>query len=180
MKPLTLLRHAIILSLLLTISAVQAVDRAAEYKIKTAYLYNFAKFVKWPEDRFDSSDSKINICIINDNPFGNIINVLHRKTAQGRQFNLKINPTEYELNTCHMMFFPRSFTEEHKMILNKIKTLPVVTVGEGSEFAEHGGIIAFVVQSNTVTFELNLDSATTANISVSSKLAEVASRVITK
>jgi hypothetical protein len=169
-----------IVILLLHYCVAYADERATEYKIKTAYLYNFAKFVKWPENRFISPNSDINICILENNPFKPFIHILNRKKAQGRRFNVITRPDTTQLKQCHMVFIPRSFTGDYKTVLKQTQALPILTIGEDTAFIHNGGIIAFIVQRDTVGFILNLDNAATANLTVSAKLAEVAKQVITK
>jgi hypothetical protein len=165
---------------MLLVPGAETAERASEYKIKTAYLYNIAKFVKWPDDQFPTQQSNINICVVGQNPFGELIDILTRKTAQGRQFTLYIGRDPALLSSCHVVFFPQTYYAHNVGLLDEIKMLPILTVGEGEEFAQGGGIISFVVQRDTVSFILNLNSASQANLSVSAKLAEVANQVIKK
>jgi len=43
---------------------------AKEYQIKAAYLYNFAKFVEWPENSFTNGQAPLVIGVLGENPFG--------------------------------------------------------------------------------------------------------------
>src|SRR5579862_4491440 len=50
--------------------AVQAqISSSEEYRLKFAFLYNFARFVDWPADAFSSPQAPLNICIIGRDPF---------------------------------------------------------------------------------------------------------------
>ncbi|MFI3187409.1 MAG: YfiR family protein, partial [Methylococcaceae bacterium] len=51
---------------LLLSQQVIASDVDVEYKVKAGYLYNFTKFITWPED----SSASFNLCIVGDDPFG--------------------------------------------------------------------------------------------------------------
>src|SRR6266536_4729396 len=41
---------------------------SAEYQVKAAFLYNFAKFIDWPVDAFINGNSPFTICLASD-PF---------------------------------------------------------------------------------------------------------------
>jgi hypothetical protein len=41
-----------------------------EYQVKAAFLYNFAKFVEWPQGTFATPHDPIGICIVGQSPFG--------------------------------------------------------------------------------------------------------------
>ena len=58
--------------------------------------------------------------------------------------------------------------------MGKIKTRPVLTVGETDQFMEQGGVINFVKKEGKVRLEINLDAARQAKLEISSKLLNVA------
>jgi len=45
-------------------------DRAKVAKLKSAYLYNFTKFVKWPETSFRDGEEPIRIAVLGKDPLG--------------------------------------------------------------------------------------------------------------
>src|SRR5437867_180076 len=54
-----------------------------EYQIKAAFLYNFTKFVEWPEPAFADPKSPIVIGVLGPNPFGGEL----AKAIEGRKVN---------------------------------------------------------------------------------------------
>jgi len=61
------------ISLLLAVSVARTGaedDMAGEYLVKAAFLYNFAKFVEWPEEAFYDDRSPLTLCILGEDPFG--------------------------------------------------------------------------------------------------------------
>src|SRR5687767_9675389 len=60
---------AAVLALLSGPMAVGAVDSTAalEFKVKAGYLFNFAKFVEWPDSAFPSADSPFIIAVLDGN-----------------------------------------------------------------------------------------------------------------
>ena len=56
-----------------------------EYQVKAAFLYNFAKFVEWPSQAFQTSKDPITVCVLGHNPFGNALeDVIRGKSIEGR------------------------------------------------------------------------------------------------
>ena len=47
--------------------------RSLEYKVKAAYLFNFAKYTEWPERAFSSPEAPIVIGILGSDPFGDLL-----------------------------------------------------------------------------------------------------------
>lgn len=39
----------------------------SENAVKAAYLFNFARYVKWPADTFDTAADPIRICVVGNN-----------------------------------------------------------------------------------------------------------------
>ncbi len=44
---------------------------SVEYQLKAAFLFNFAKFVAWPTDAFQSDKTPISLCVFRHDPFRN-------------------------------------------------------------------------------------------------------------
>ena len=55
--------------------------------------------------------------------------------------------------------------------------VPVLTVGESTQFLDLGGIINFVFQDTQLRFEINQDAAEQAKLVISSKLMRLAKSV---
>lgn len=54
--------------------------------MKAAFLYNFARFVEWPRDAFQSDQTPIILCLFGYDPFGSALDELVRgKTINGRE-----------------------------------------------------------------------------------------------
>ena len=74
----------------------------AEYPLKLAFLYNFAKFVEWPAESFRSPDA---ICIVGHNPFSpDIENELRSRPAGDHPVEfVALKPTD-ALNACQIVW----------------------------------------------------------------------------
>ena len=59
-------------------------------------------------------------------------------------------------------------------IINTVKSLPILTIGETPGFARRGCIINLIVEDNKVRFEVNLDAAKLADLNISSRLLALA------
>ncbi len=54
-------------------NATQEIDEVTAAKVKAAYLYNFARFVKWPGDAFEDEQAPIVIGVVGRDPFGAVL-----------------------------------------------------------------------------------------------------------
>jgi len=60
-----------------------------EYEVKAAFMYNFLKFVDWPEEKMASNDNQIIIGIIGEDPFGSAADILKDKKVEDRNVVIK-------------------------------------------------------------------------------------------
>ena len=149
-----------------------------EYEVKTAFLYQFTKFVEWPDTRVDSPD--FGICFLGDNSFEDILHQLDNEPVGERAVKTHISEDISQLTSCQILFISKSQKARLDRILEELQEKSVLTVGETQGFLEKGGIINFVKEGNKIRFNINQKQAEQAGIKISSKLLSVASKVIEK
>ena len=162
-----------ILILLLTLFC-STVHARSENEIKVVYLYNFIKFIKWPQE---PTTSNITICLYGENTFGDAIKKLNTLKARNRSLEV-IFPSRSESIRCSVVFIGSSEKTNADGLLIEIDSKPVLTVSDIENFTDKGGIIGFIKLGNTVKFDINLKQARSSNIKISSKLLELANHVI--
>lgn len=171
------MRPIIIAALLAFIAtgAVAQSDRAPEYEVKAAFLYNFAKFVAWPSQAFPSSSSPLRICVFGQNPFGDSLRrIVQDKFISGRAISNEQVNSATQARACHILFMGRSEQARMQQALASVNDLPVLTVGDSGDFLPLGGVINFVVEQDRVRFEISLAAAQRQRLKISSKLLAVA------
>lgn len=147
-----------------------------EYDVKAAYLYNFGKFVKWPES--STKGPQFLICVLGSDPFKGSL----ESTVAGEKVNdkpavvLHLNSTR-NASACNILFISRTEEHEVRRVLESIDISGTLTVSDIPGFAAEGGMIEFVNQAGRIRFTINLASAQQAGLNVSSELLKVASSV---
>ncbi|HEY1802118.1 MAG TPA: YfiR family protein, partial [Terriglobales bacterium] len=134
-------------------------SKVSDYDVKAAYLFNFGRFVEWPEAGETDKRSVFTFCILGPDPFGpNLDHLLAGETINGRNLIVKRISNAQDSAGCQVLFMSK---EEEGRVTKIIETLnqeAVLTVSDIPEFAKHGGMIQFVVEQNRVRFEVNLDA----------------------
>lgn len=148
---------------------------SGEYQVKAAFLYNFAKFVDWPPNSFPDEKTPIALCIFRYDPFGGALDdIIRGKNIDNRRFVARrINEME-ELKACQIVFVSAREDKLLPEILNNLKGVNALVVGEGGNFAERGGEIQFYLENNRMRFSVNVDAVQRAGLSISSKLLALA------
>jgi hypothetical protein len=150
-------------------------DNDAEYRVKLAFLYNFAQFVQWPPEAFSDPAAPLTMCIAGPDPFqGEIGQALHGRMASGHPIQIKHLKPEEDPRVCHMIFVRAGDRAAVRKILAALKGSNTMAVGESKGFADLGGVINLTLDQNKLRFEINLDAATQARLKISSKLLALA------
>lgn len=162
-------RSAAILLLVLSSTAPgESQDVSLEYRVKAVYLFNFIKFVDWPDS---SGSGPLTICIAEHNPFGRVLADTIRGEAVGdRPLASKLIAAPD--SACHVLFLPQGTAAA--TYLRAARPLPMLTVGEMSGFIRQGGIVNFFLEQERVRFEIDQKAAERAGLRISSHLLRLA------
>jgi len=151
---------------------------SSEYLIKAGFIYNFAKLVEWPTASFAQPDSPIVIGILGEDPFGATLDrIVADKKINGRGFavkRVKWSRDFKDLRDCNILFVSSSEKEHIESVIDAMKGLPILTIGDAPGFAKRGGIINFMLEDNKVRFEVNVEAAKHADLTISSRLLTLA------
>lgn len=157
-------------------SIVTAETSQPEYKVKAATVYKIAKFVSWPTDSFGSQYAPLVLCIAGKDPFGQYIDNLDGQLILGRPMLVRrVADRDLMVRGCHIVFVSQH--SEEVAILRALARLPVLTIGDSSQFASIGGMLGLGIVDNRVTFEINLEAAKKARLDISASLLQLATIV---
>lgn len=167
-----------IASIGISVCSVQA-SQLDEYAVKGVYLYQFSRYVAWPND---GGKGAFVIGIIGDNPLDSkTIATLNGKTAQDRKVSVRLLSSESDLQQCHILYVPgddEAAKERLAAAIQRTAGDPVLVVAEAEDAAELGAAIAFVIVDSRVRFDINRQSAVKAQLVLSAKLLRVANSVV--
>jgi hypothetical protein len=151
---------------------------ALSTRVKAGYLYNFTKFVMWPE----MTGATFNLCLLGSDPFGKVIDAIEKKSAFGKAIQvIRLDVAHFMANTrpetaCYILYI--SATDKQKSIIEKLRFRPAnqgtLVVGEGEKFASDGGMIGFVNRDGKIKLQINQASAKQSGLKISAKLLEIA------
>lgn len=151
-------------------NALLAQPRPGEYDVKLAFLYNFLKYVQWPAG---AEAGPLVVCVAGHNPFGPAWNdVLQNELVNGRRVRPRVvlgaDEVVDESETCHVLFIPR--TANRSAFLGAADKAPILVVGETEDFVEAGGTIRFLTVGTRVRFEIDVERAKRAGLSMAPDL----------
>lgn len=171
-----------------------------EYKIKAGFIYNFIKYIDWPEKKTSSGkdDAQIVIGVIGVDPFGEALKPITKKKIKNKKLVIRYFPGfkqtggKYsdkdieKLRNCCVLFVSSSEKKYFREIIkllngsNVLTISNVLTVSDVDGFLETGGIINFVTEKKKVRFSINLDAAKRSELVIPTTVLKIAKRVIHK
>ncbi len=144
-----------------------------EYRLKAAFLYNFAVFTEWPSD----VGNTLNLCIVGRDPFGKEIDELQGKAVGERSIAVLRKAATEPLRGCQVLYVSESSIGGLPRMLEELRDRPVLTVADCPSSAGQGVALNMSVVQNKVTFEANLAAARAQRLTLSSKLLRLATKV---
>ena len=151
-----------------------------ESQVKTAYLFNFGKFVQWPLDHGPSGDA-FELCVLGQDPFGPVLDAtVAGESINVRKITVKRISKMSEGTSCNILYISVSEAGRLGPILQAARHSGTLTVSDIPHFVEHGGIVGFVKQQDRIRFEVNRGAAEDSHLTLSSELLKVALRVVNK
>jgi hypothetical protein len=163
-------------SLLISSLAANAfADESKEQLVKVTYIYNFGKFIVWPDS---SSHASFNICVEGDQPLSGKIALLQNRQLDGRKIEVHPGIDIDKSVNCHILFISETEQQRLPEILERILAKPILTISDLPNFASLGGMIGMKVIDQRVRFDINLAVAQRANLKIDSQLLKLSMQVM--
>jgi hypothetical protein len=159
-----------------TLGSQSYADSGSEAAVKTAFLYNFFKFIDWPAENKLSQNS-YRLCTSDNDELGENLLVLENKKVGNKTLDIRRGLSAKELQNCHIVFIDAM--DDTEEILLSLKSLPIVTVSDQPNFLEQGGMISLVQVDNRLSFAINLVGINKVGLHMSAQLLKLAKSVKT-
>ena len=164
------------------------VDQMTEDKVKVAFVYNFIKFVQWPDEAPDEAPDEtpeagpVRLCVLGAGTVADLMKDLEGKSVHGRKLQVILDQTpsgSTDTPVCHALYLAGTCSDQKMaQALQNLKRVPVLTVSDKRGFASQGGMIELFRKGRKLRFKINLAAAREANLKISSKLLKLAMNVI--
>ncbi len=160
---------------MLALALCAADEPSPEYKVKAAFIYNFAKFIEWPAGHFSSDDAPFVIAVVGPDPFnGALEQAVSGKKVGTHPVQIRHFDSADEIGNCEILFVAAEDDASQTKIMAKIAGKAVLTVGDSDHFDSNGGSVRFFTDENKMRFEINTDATDNSGLKISSKLLKLA------
>lgn len=152
-------------------AAVNAADAATDIAVKAAFLYNFARFGEW----LLPAGATLILCVEGDDQVAAaLVETVRGQQISSHALEVRRGQDSAHWNSCQLLFLADTSTGRLAGALDAVKKLPVMTVSDGKDFAQSGGIIELYVEAGRMRFAINLDAMESSGLRISSRLLGLA------
>ena len=135
------------------------------YKAYSVYVYNFIKYIEWPED---SKKGDFIIAVIGNSPITAELKTLaSTKKANGQNIVIKQFATIAEVDQCQILYISSGKSSTLKEAMEKTKNMSSLVIAEREGLAKKGAGINFVtLEDDTLKFEVNKKAIEAHNLKI--------------
>ncbi len=156
-------------------SAVIAAGSDKEYRVKAAFVLNFASLIEWPSETFRGSEDPIVICHVGGSRTKSLLDTVYSgRMVARRPIEIRHLSSSEMVSGCHVVFITAERGEELREFLAAAFGKSILTIGETDGFAGSGGVIGFYSDGPKIRFEINLGAAESAKLRIGSRLLRLA------
>jgi hypothetical protein len=151
---------------------IALVAGAQNYKLQSAYIYGFTRYVIWPDDH---NQGDFEIVVLGESPITEQLYDLASKKKVGDR-NIKItkitNPSE--IKKCNILYLPANQSAHFNTVMTKVISQPTLLITEEVGLGMKGSDINFIMKDGKLVFELNQAAASKHNLKISNALMALA------
>lgn len=145
-------------------------------QVQAALVYKFAQFVQWPSSE-GAANSPILVGVLGSDAIRSALEgALETKSLGGRGFEIHAFKRPEEVRDCTIVVVDAPESRQ-ALILHALPKRGLLSIGDGAAFAREGGVIAVILDSDQVKFDINLAAAEDAGITINATLLSLAREV---
>jgi hypothetical protein len=166
---------------------VTPIQGVPEYKLKAAFVYNFVLFTDWPAAAANanvnpganssanpSEPAPLNVCVNTDSALRPALGEFNDRTAKGRRIQVRAWTDVESMRQCHVLVLDSIDREHWAQIRKNLAGAAVLTVADDAEIGRNGAIITLYLENNRIAFDIDVNAARQARLTLSSKLLRLA------
>jgi hypothetical protein len=155
------------------------IEAATEAAVKAAFLYKFASYVEWPPKALGPPDAPFVFGVMGAGEVAaELERIVSGKTIGGHPAVVRRVKEDEALSGMQVLFVGRSHPNPRAIASRATQQPGLLLVTEGERGLELGSAISFVPVDDRVGFEVSLEAAERSGLKVSSRMLNVARRVV--
>jgi hypothetical protein len=158
--------------LMSTVSAQEVAEK--ERLLKAVFIYNFAKFTRWPESVWGGEPGALTLCTAGKDQLAAEVERLSGRVIKGHPLSVQSWQGVEQAEDCQVLYIARSEQPHYRTLIDAVQGKPILTVSEIEGFARSGGAIELYHEKDKIRFLINIAVAREAGLVISSRLLSLA------
>jgi hypothetical protein len=162
------------LSVLLAYQPSSWAQTLEEQTVLAALALNIVRFTTWPAEPQANMKDTLNFCVAGDNVVQDSFARIDHKPVGNTSLKMINLSRLSNFDLCQVLYISQVKQNILLQVFVELKKRPVLTIGEGADFAQQGGMIGLENIDNKITLHINLAVAREANLNISARLLQLA------
>ncbi len=141
------------------------------HEIHAAMIYNFMKYIQWPED--PGTEFVVGV-LGEDNVYNTLKNFYDGKPKGGKKYSIRKLADISEAASCQVVYIGKNKSKEFDNVKNAIGSKSILTITDSFNLGKKGSCINFKVVDEKLKFEINQASMNNASLKVAGQLSSMA------
>ena len=152
-------------------------DPSKEGIVKSAVVFKLLLFVDWPSPM--QSTELLRLCVLQEGAFLNQMQLYNGRKINGQTLSVALRQGSPEgMQGCHAVFVETGNLPALNRAIALARQQPMLVLGEGNQALTQGAMISIDTDGGKIAMDIHLESLRKSQLSVSSKLLNLARRVI--
>ena len=148
------------------------IDDKDETTVKALFVYNFTKYIEWPEQNISQ---QFRIGILGESAINDKLSmILKGKKIYNRTVEIKEIKSLDEIGGCQILYITKNTSEKLKQVLDRYSQNEMLIVTEEKNMAVKGAGINIIEKDQKIRFEMNNTAIKKAGLKVANQLYELA------
>lgn len=177
------IRALVALALLLVARGARAQPGAVdEYRAKAAFIYKFCKFVSWPKQSPAQRNEPFIFGIVGNRPLARVVSqelagkMIGGRMVEVREYSRLREAENARVVVCTSLDLRQLLSSKRE----EFRRNSVLTIGDGAQFLNSGGIVELGVKNDRLVFGVNLGASRRSGLEVDPNLLDLAEKVVEK
>lgn len=151
-----------------------------EARLKAAFLYQFVGYVEWPPEALPAQGAPFTIGVVGGEELARELRqTVKGRSAHGRPIEVKRLDAGDTLDGVQLLFIGADRRQRLEELVPSARRGAVLVVTESEGALDAGSVINFLIADQRIRFEVSLAAAEQSGLKLSSRLLDVAQRVVT-
>lgn len=152
-----------------SLTIVKGNAQSSYEQLQAAYLYNFAKYIKWPNDAPTFVIGILGEAEILDD----LQKALTGKKIAGKEIEIVVADKIEDALNCSIVYVSESASKSIELLCNQVMGKSILIVTE-NDLIKKGAMISFVVRDEHLAFKLKSDALLKSGLKASEGLLKLA------